>query len=207
MPDGPNFTATTIPRPSLDPVETDVPFAYVHINKCGGSSIEIALGLPKSHATAAEQRAAMGSEAWQAAYTFATVRNPFARVASIYYFRVRTDQDGLGDRHLSVNAWIREVFAERNPAYWQDGPLLAPAADWLCDGGEMLVEHVARLEDLDAEWPRICRRLGVQRTLEVTNRNSHPPYRAIFTDASRRIVDEAFAEDLERFGYSWNDDD
>jgi hypothetical protein len=71
----------------------------------------------------------------------------------------------------------------------------------------MLVEHVARLEDIDAEWPRICRRLGVRRTLAIANRNSHPPHRAIFSDTSRRIVEEAFAEDLERFGYSWEDDD
>ena len=71
----------------------------------------------------------------------------------------------------------------------------------------MLVEHVARLEDIDAEWPRICRRLGVRRTLEITNRNSHPHYRAIFNDTSRRIVEEVFVEDMERFGYSWEDDD
>ena len=151
---GTRMTATTHARPPLDPVETDQPFEFIHVNKCGGSSIEIALGIAKTHDTAAERRAAIGAEAWDAAYTFATVRNPFDRVASIYYYRVRTDQHGLADRHLGFNAWVRRTFGDKDPAYWDESAYLAPAADWVSAGGQVIVDHVARLEDIATEWRR-----------------------------------------------------
>lgn len=198
---GRNITAATFERPPLDPVETAVPFAFIHVNKCGGSSIEIALGLAKTHDTAAERRDEMGRDAWQAAYTFATVRNPFDRIVSIYYYRVRTDQGGLADRHLNVNEWVHAVFAEHNPRYWSDNQLLWPAADWLCEDGALIVDHVARLEDLRTEWPAICRRLGAVRDLRVYNGNLHPPHGAVLNAGSRATIERVFAEDLDRFGY------
>ena len=200
---GPNMTATTRERPTLAPVETDVAFQFIHINKCGGSSIEIALGLPKNHDTALERRDQVGRDAWDDAYTFATVRNPFARVVSIYYYRVRTDQGGMADRHLNINEWVQQTFAEKNPRYWADVPLLAPAVDWLCDGDDLIVEHIARLEDLPTEWPRICARLGVSRDLHVFNNNLHPPYRAVLNGASRATIERYFAADLDRFAYQF----
>ena len=203
---GARITASTQARPPLDPIQTDQPFQFIHINKCGGSSIEIALGLTKTHDTAAERRAVIGRDAWDAAYTFATVRNPFDRVASIYYYRVRTDQHGLGDRHLGFNAWVRRTFAERHPDYWDGSALLKPAADWISADGEAIVEHVARLEDIAVEWPAICRRLGVERNLKVTNQNSHPAHGRIFDADARRIIAEVFAEDLDRFGYTFETD-
>lgn len=198
---GPNITATTRERPVPDPIDTGVTYQFIHVNKCGGSSVEIALGLPKTHDTAVQRRDIIGQDAWENAYTFATVRNPFARVVSIYYYRVRTDQGGMADRHLNINEWVQQTFAEQNPKYWAAGPLLAPATDWLCDGDDLIVEHVARLEDLSTEWPKICARLGTERQLRIFNNNLHPHYRAILNGASRKTIERVFASDLDRFDY------
>lgn len=198
---GPNVTATTRKRPPRDPVRTDVPFEFVHINKCGGSSIEIALGLTKSHDTAAIRRDKIGAEAWDKAFTFATIRNPFDRIVSIYYYRVRTDQGGMADRHLNINDWVREALGERNPAYFEGNQLLWPALRWLSDDDQIIVDHIARLEDIEMEWREICTRLGIDRRLSVFNNNLHPPHGAILNAASRAVIEDVFAEDLETFGY------
>jgi len=203
MTDQPNITAKTYQRPPPDPVETRVPFAFVHINKCGGSSVEIALGIEKMHETAGAMRDSIGAEAWEEAYTFALVRNPFERIVSIYYYRVRTDEGGMADRHLNFNTWVARVWAEHDPRYWEASHLLAPCADWLCEDGRLLVGDVVKLEEIRAEWPRICARLGIDRPLERANHNSHPPYRAICDAAARKLIEDAFAEDLERFGYRY----
>lgn len=200
----PRITATTRPRPPAVPVGTRVPFAFVHINKCGGSSIEIALGLPKRHLSAPEMRQAIGAEEWARRYTFSVIRNPFDRVASIYYYRVRTDQTGLAGRHLSFNRWVARVWGEGDTRYMDDPRLFRPCAHWLCDeDGRPMVDDVARLETLESDWRRIAARLGVASTLPRTNRNTHPPHRAIFSDEARALVEMAFADDLGLFGYAF----
>jgi len=197
------ITARTFQRPPPVPVETRVPFAFVHINKCGGSSVEIALGLPKAHLTAAQMRERLGPEDWDNRFTFAIVRNPFDRAVSIYYYRVRTDQAGLADRHLNVNDWVAAIWRDGDPAYLGDPFLTAPAVDWVTDRGVEIVDHIARLETLDRDWPAICDRLGIDKPLPVTNWNSRPPYADVLSAGSRAILEQAFAPDLERFGYAF----
>lgn len=83
--------------------------AFVHINKAGGTwmrsqlmsharhqMVELtdhtampkmrALGARFFHATAALQQQVLGAEVWERAYTFALVRNPFARQLSMFTF-------------------------------------------------------------------------------------------------------------------------
>lgn len=203
-PDGaPRPTAKTYPRPKAVPVQTKVPFSFVHINKCGGSSIEIALGIAKRHAPARVMREQIGRDAWAKRYTFAVVRNPFQRAVSIYFYRVRTDQGGLGDRHLNVNQWIERVWGARDPAYTGEAILIEPAWDWVSDKGVRIVDEIARLETIDRDWPRIADRLGVAPTLARTNWNAHPTYRDLLLPGARRVIEEAFAADFREFGYHW----
>ena len=62
-------------------------YAFIHINKCGGTSVEAALGIPKVHDTAQERREKLGVEAWDRLKNFSGVRDPYARVASLYRYR------------------------------------------------------------------------------------------------------------------------
>ncbi|MEO1490663.1 MAG: sulfotransferase family 2 domain-containing protein [Pseudomonadota bacterium] len=191
-------------RPTPLPVATAVPFSFVHINKCGGTSVEVALGLQKRHATAGAMQREMGRAAWADRFTFAIVRNPFERITSLYYYRVRSNHHGLADRHLNVNQWIRAIWQDGSEHY-NDVPLLnGPCIDWLTDAdGTVLVDHVARLEDIDAEWRRISQRLGIDLPLPTLNINKRPAYRDVLTPESREILEFAFAEDLSRFEYHY----
>ena len=85
------------------------PVAFVHINKAGGTAMRARLysrarhqlleatdaaslarmrklGSRFFHASASLQQRALGSSAWEAAYTFALVRNPYARQVSMFFF-------------------------------------------------------------------------------------------------------------------------
>lgn len=199
-----NPTAKTFARPPADPVSTRVPFSFVHINKCGGSSVEIALGVQKAHRTATSMRDELGHDAWAERFTFAVVRNPFERAVSIYYYRVRTDQGRMGDRHINVNAWIQKVWVDEDPAYRDGSPILfAPAFDWVSEAGHLIVSKIARLESLSDDWVDIAKTLGVAPALHLTNWNMHPPYRELLSAEARAILEGAFQSDLEHFGYEF----
>ncbi|MEM6621927.1 MAG: sulfotransferase family 2 domain-containing protein [Pseudomonadota bacterium] len=193
----------TVPRPVTPRRATALPYAFIHINKCAGSSIEILLGIPKSHETAAQMCARLGADDWARRLSFAVVRNPFDRVASIYFHRRRLGTEGLDDRSIDINRWIDLVWREEDPRFARGGHLLAPATYWLTDQGREIVDTVLRFENLSADWAGLAPRLGVPDELPIMNANLHPPYREVLNAISRATIERTFAPDLARFGYEF----
>eukprot|EP01062_Namystynia_karyoxenos_P017515 TRINITY_DN16449_c0_g1_i1.p1 TRINITY_DN16449_c0_g1~~TRINITY_DN16449_c0_g1_i1.p1 ORF type:complete len:348 (+),score=17.70 TRINITY_DN16449_c0_g1_i1:79-1122(+) len=96
-------------HPSRPPPGCAFPIAFVHTTKCGGTGMLMSLNAccraqtlksfapPRArwplairadfwHATALEQRYIVGPELWRMAYSFALVRNPWARHVSRFMF-------------------------------------------------------------------------------------------------------------------------
>jgi hypothetical protein len=188
--------------PSPTAGQTD--FAFVHINKTAGSSIERALGLPFRHRTALELIEELGREEWRRRFTFTVVRNPWDKVVSHYAYRVRTDQTALGDRHLSFAEWVRETYGRRNPAYYDNPKMFMPQVDWISDReGQVLVNFVARFESLERDFATICTRLGRECRLPHLKRSRRGDYHAFYDDESRQTVAAWFDKDLREFAYRY----
>ena len=162
------------------------PFAFVHINKCGGTSVEKSLGLPFAHYTAAELKQLFGARRWDRIYRFAVVRNPYSRVVSLYNFRRKTGQTGMDDGHIGFDDWLFECFERQNPRYRNKPRFFLTCRDWLVDAeGRMLVDRVFRLEELGAAWPEIQRRTGVAAELRHDNASRGEDLGRIYSAASR----------------------
>ena len=180
-------------------------YVFIHINKCGGTSVEAALGIPlKIHDTARLRRMKLGRRRWEQAFTFALIRHPYSRLISFHKYRSRYNQTGLRDRPVALDDWIEEVFEKRNPALYDIPRMFAPCFDWLSDGkGRIIVDHVAKLETIETDWPLIQARIG--QTAELPTRNISGPgsgrgWDALGPDA-RRIIQKHFHRDFEEFGY------
>ena len=179
-------------------------YVFIHINKCGGTSVESALGIPvKIHDTARLRRLKLGRRRWEAAFTFALVRHPYSRMISFHKYRSRYNQTGLRDDPVELNDWIRAVFRDRDPRYHDNPKMFASCFDWLSDGEEVIVEYVARLEEIDAHWPVIQARTG--RTVSLPRRNfsrseEADPGQLLAPDA-RQLLATHFRKDFETFGY------
>jgi hypothetical protein len=57
-------------------------YVFIHINKTGGSSIEMALKLRAEHLTVQEKIKEIGVRRWQEKLSFTVVRNPWDKVVS-----------------------------------------------------------------------------------------------------------------------------
>jgi len=155
-------------------------FAYVHIHKCAGTSIEIALasqlgvndlvigstpegerlmpfltqltGLRK-HSTAAEARAVLGAEIWDGLYTFAFVRHPVERLRSLYTYALAT----AGKRPLNgpeaAALAAHGSFPKRPPYRYKAVQAASLVADF--DG---FVRHKLTWQDPGArpQWQSLC---------------------------------------------------
>ncbi len=116
-------------------------------------------------------------------FVFSSVRNPFDRVISKSAFRkgplsgpLRPDQLLFPDpllRHLELN-------------------------------GEVAVENFIRFEQLKTDFQKICRTIGLpELELPHVNASHRTSYRDYYTDETKEIVANRYAEDIEYFGYTF----
>ena len=195
-------------------------FAFVHIPRTGGTSVERALApysdspvgttahactvLPHKHATAAELRGIVGPGRWDGLFTFSTVRDPFDRMVSDYHFFRRCGPDlypGFSERErhltdtalaLGIDGWLRQ----------NADALSMSQLDYLSDDGErLLVRWVCRLERLAFDFAGVCKSLGLKASLGHHNATPHPSPALALSPASVELIASYCARDLEAFGY------
>ena len=191
---------------------------YVHIPKTAGTSIRQALSaFPnpeprryprlRKHARAFEYRVALGERRWQEYYSFAFVRNPYDLMVSSYFWWLEKAQKfrKLRARQREVlaladfNAFAESVFGREYVNEYR-GDLF----DWIGEDGEIIVDFVGRVENLQEDWDSICGRLGVApERLPHANRTSRGDYRQYYNDRSIELVRDRFRRTIEMFGYEF----
>ena len=183
-------------------------FAFIHINKTAGRSIESALKIPFEHATAREKIARIGLRRWRRKYTFAVVRNPFDRVVSHYHYRLGKDATLLKTRPVPFNRWVELAYGRRDSRYYDNPKMFLPCMDWISDeDGKVLVTFVARFENLNDDFATICGHIFNRRmtapVLPHVNASQRGHYRDYYDDAGIDVVRRHFARDIEAFSYDY----
>ena len=177
-----------------------------------------------------EARAAFEARGWpfEEYYRFVCVRNPWARLVSVYAAildrgfpgRVRDTANWvskrLGGRGLAPDvegfrAWARTVETsgrggggKPHHGWRQKGTWKLSA--FVCDeDGHELVSEVVRLEDTFDRLPQIARELELPGAgglrLPHVNRHDHAHYTVFYDDATAEHVAQLYAEDIDRFDY------
>jgi hypothetical protein len=205
-------------------------FAFVHVPKTAGSSVNAALA-----------RYATTPDAYWANRWLARVGIPVNRFAPWPHTKFRTHAPadvlrawlppdvfaGLFKFAFVRNPWDLLVsswnYIIRTPAHGRHKlvtslPSFAGYVEYeirrgglsqsqmLCDrDGRVLVDFVGRYESLASDFDFICRRIGVEATLPRANAGSHGDYRDYYSPALLARVAEAFEADIERFGYTFEE--
>lgn len=145
--------------------------------------------------------------------SFMVVRNPWERMVSLYFHRMRK-------LHLSYEGKPRNTaediaVAKRGFIPWLlttpsrgDSVLtkMAQAVWGKNEAGVFVVDHVLRQETLDAEWPAFCRTVGLgfcDLPKVNTGGGESKSYRKHYNPEAARHVEAYFAEDIERWGYEF----
>lgn len=182
-------------------------FAFVHINKCGGTSIEKFLGIPKKHETAQQIINEIGFERWKSIYSFSVIRHPYSKVVSHYKYRTGTNQTELGENSIDINTWIKLSYGEKHVKYYDNPLMFAPCLHWITLGDEIIVDRVTKLEKLNEEWESICLDIGKKFSpLPHANKTSSSDidsaYSLLNCD-SLKIIKDHFQQDFIKFNYDY----
>ena len=150
------------------------------------------------HVRVAEARQWLSPEIWSSYLKFACVRNPWHRFVSCAFFK-------NGKQRL---------FAERPRAYMKlllqtpqltDNVFYRPQVDFLVDGGEIAVDVVLRVENLQRDFDMVCDRLRLRRSLLPQLNQSDHGRADDYLDAELiRDVARLYARDIEAFGYRYD---
>lgn len=199
-------------------------FIFIHIYKNAGSSITSALlpfasnnwqrmhsrllkwfnfspkfdpQLCPKHVKAPELIEIMGKSNFDSFFSFAIVRNPWDWQVSLYKYMLKTSehhQHDLAKSFSGFDEYIRwrcadEVRFQKDFIYSEDG--------------ELLVDFVGKFENLDADFEKICSRIGVSAPLPKLNISNTKPYQEFYTEETRELVRQAFDADISLFEYQF----
>lgn len=134
-----------------------------------------------------------------AGYTvISSVRNPWARAVSLYANVKRVGYDLSFDEFI-----LNELYT------WQSGLQNRwNTYEMFHERGRRLVDHVVRLEHLEADLKPVVDANWPDLDLDYSTRSNagiHDPFRDYYTDQTREVVADFFAYDIETFGYGFDD--
>ncbi|MBT8155899.1 sulfotransferase family protein [Epibacterium ulvae] len=177
------------------------PYCFVHINKCGGTSVSSALGLTKSHASVKQMTKLFGPGFLTAKRAFSIVRRPYERVCSLYRYSEENNYIEPGRCAAGLNEWIYSSFKtprSENDVWYQ------PACDWLVDdNGETPVKLIVRLEEIDKDWHKIQKFTGCDAPLPRKNTTIAKAHNSVsaLSDENKAIIESYFEIDFAALGY------
>ena len=223
-------------------------FVFVHLHKCGGSSVEIAYqphakwndivlgstdagerlqhiyrklhGLHK-HSTAAEIQDVVGPF-WNEAWTFSLIRHPVSIMESFYRwihklidnfaqtseqpFDVVLDKirNKVVDRPF-MQYEVTQPFANAEDfndfvMRFSKKSTLGTIFDRLSRDGELIVDEVFKLEEVDKLWKALSKRTGATIMPEHKNKGSRVDD-IVWSQEALQLVEDMHAVDLEVFKY------
>lgn len=199
-------------------------FVFIHINKAAGTSIKNALkpyadfmyrkytlrralyvlglgGPVAEHSTAVEIRERIGHTRFNDYFTFAFVRNPWDWQVSQYHYILNRP---LHPQHRIVKSL--NGFAEY--LEWHIEHDKMSQKRFVTDERDnLLVDYIGRFENIASDFAAICERIGLECRLPHVNVSDHSNYRQYYDDRTAHLVAEQFQEDIEFFGYHFDEPD
>ena len=196
-------------------------FIFIHINKCGGSTIHKLLsGGFGGHDDAPTYMSNYPNE-FNSYFKFTSVRNPWDKAVSFYHYHIKRKWDLKWDWN-ATNAPVFTEFVRNTSSYtkekqeqiFQNTPSpctyskrMSNQLDWITDeNGNIIVDYIMRLENLQEDFDIICDKIGIPRQqLPHKNKTNHKHYTEYYDDETRQIVAEKYAKDIEYFGYKFGE--
>ena len=151
------------------------------------------------HARASHVLDYLGEARYREYYSFAFVRNPWARAVSIYTYALKHPRHSKHKKVVGLGSF--EGYLR-----WHcgGGETIHQQRDYVCDSaGQLIVDFVGKQESLELDFGSVCEQLNLSAKLQHFNASRNDSYRDYYSDDTMQLVAEAYHEDIETFDYEF----
>ena len=189
---------------------------FVHIPRCGGTSIEVNLhgrDWFKDDRTTKHLIASTAKEIyepyWDDYFKFSFVRNPWDRMVSMskftYFYGVRIKASKIRFGQYFNKNYPLEIDP-RSKSHLGNFTSIENAIYLNILNAD--IDFVGRYENLQDDFNIVCDRIGIPREQLAHVQKARKPrkhYTEYYDDRTREIVAEKYAKDIEYFGYKFGE--
>jgi hypothetical protein len=189
-------------------------FAFIHINKTGGTSIaqvlrrfapndvfnkhEMIYEIPKNAQQSFLNQENVLNQLKDGVdyFKFTFVRNPWDRCVSNFFHNKKRHPE---KRHAKMNFkdYLDDLDSDWTTSYNQ--------IDWLLDGsGKNQVDFIGRFENLEEDFSKVCSTLGIKNyELPHVFKSAHGHYRTYYDKEDAIKIEKFYKRDVEYFNYKF----
>lgn len=176
---------------------------YLHINKCGGKSIENALWNhigTSDHRIPEDYIKEIGAQKYNSYFKFGFVRNTWDRFVSMYHGR--RERGNLKNTEISFEAFIKSLPDSEQRLSDSRHLLFYSQLRWVLYEGTP-IDFIGRFENYQAEWEKICEKLGETIKVPHLNKSKHESYTKYYTPDLRNLIRAKYKEEIEYFDFKF----
>lgn len=195
-------------------------FMWIHIPRTAGTSVTKAfntLGLKGFAGRGGEFEIAelkeWREELFNEYFKFCFVRNSWDRFVSGYFNLSEEERwydfnEFVIKFHNSYKLWNKILLdfpdAKRHAKNAFGAPQFIPQSKWFAIDGKIVVDYLARFENLQEEFKFICDKLKMP-DLELPHwrKTEHKFYRKYYNKNTIKLIEEIYEEDIRLLGYNF----
>ena len=126
--------------------------------------------------------------------SFTVVRNPWDRIVSNYVFLEPRFRKFLGTFEEFIHKLKDPCFSLGEPRFFR------PQTEWIT----LPIDHILKYENLSQDFKIIQDYVGKYEPLPILNTTEHKRYQDYFNDTTKKIIEEVYKSDIEKFDYTFN---
>jgi len=209
-------------------------FIFIHIPKCGGTSVELALlkneGIQMKNydqddlnflSENQKQKYRIGynykgtttqhrkideykHNNEKKYFTFTFIRNPWERFLSEYFYILKCRPKDQKLRKRFPS--FKDFVKGKHEKEMYDSHDI-PQIDFVLNASKYkMINFIGRCEDMQTDFDYVCKKLNICKIkLPYRNPTKHKHYTEYYDDETRQIVAKKYAKDIEYFGYKFGE--
>jgi hypothetical protein len=164
----------------------------------------------------------LGEHEFNKNFLFTTIRNPFDRLVSIYFYYLNGGNQGAEDKKFgeifpnNFKDFILDIdnidYVNRHCIFkeiWKNVRPTEPQYTRIFNNTNVKNDHslyLIKFENLQEDFDIVCNKIGIPiQKLPHKNKTKHKHYTKYYDDETKEIVAEKYAKDIKYFGYEFGE--